>query len=317
MTDYDNTGSSKPSAQAVNGASMHRSRFVFINLKNRLHLPGVGDLLIPCTQHLTAPQYKRMLSAWQTMDQYHIYGFVQYGRVIALLSMEEQHQGSARILTVAVQRNLQGRGFGKRLVVESFCSLGLNTLSAKSLDDILGFYRRLHFSIESSRQNAHGQLVHHCLLTKQALFAAYAHEYSAGAALYTEVNGQRMYVLVTELSGNTGLPKGHVEAGETVEQTALREIFEETGIKARLVPGFGGEIVYPQGRGMLKHFSYFLAVFDSGQSPTSGADVIAHLLPYDQALRKLSFADVRRILREAENFLSLGQIDVVETQTES
>ena len=53
---------------------------------------------------------------------------------------------------------------------------------------------------------------------------------SAGAALYTVQDGQTRWVLVREKSGSVGLPKGHVEKGETPEQAALREIREETGL---------------------------------------------------------------------------------------
>ena len=38
-------------------------------------------------------------------------------------------------------------------------------------------------------------------------------------------------------SGTWSFPKGHMEAGETEERTALRELFEETGFRPRLVPG--------------------------------------------------------------------------------
>ena len=57
-------------------------------------------------------------------------------------------------------------------------------------------------------------------------------EHSAGAVLYTVVNGAPRYVLVTERSGYASLPKGHLEEGETPARAALREIREETGISA-------------------------------------------------------------------------------------
>lgn len=286
------------------GMSAHRSRPMFVNLKSRLHLPGVNELLEPCTQHLTASQYKRMLTAWQSMERYHVFGFVLHGRVIGMLSLEESAPGACRLLTIAVQPNQQGRGLGRRLVVESFCSLNLKELIAKSLDEGLGFYQKLNFKVQAAERNGNGREVHTCLLDRPSLHSSYAHEYSAGAVLFTQKDEQRLYVLVTELSGNTGLPKGHVEEGESEEETALREIHEETGLKARLLPGFGGEIVYPQGRGMLKHFTYFLATYDADDEPQSGTDVTALALPYEQALRKLSFADVRTILRKAETFLN-------------
>lgn len=47
-------------------------------------------------------------------------------------------------------------------------------------------------------------------------------EYSAGGVLYTVYHGKRLYVVVTELDGHTGLPKGHMEKGETARMTALR-----------------------------------------------------------------------------------------------
>lgn len=49
-------------------------------------------------------------------------------------------------------------------------------------------------------------------------------ERSAGGVLYTEIRGHRMYVVVTELDGHGGLPKGHIEPGEQPRHTALREI---------------------------------------------------------------------------------------------
>jgi bis(5'-nucleosidyl)-tetraphosphatase len=271
---------------------------------NRLHLPGLTDLLAPCTQHLTDQQFKRMLNAWQSLPQYHVYGFVQYGHVIGMIALEGQTMSEARVLSVAVKPRLQGRGIGKRLVVETFLTLNLMTLDARTLEELLGFYQKLGFEVIDSCARDDGQLVYRCRLTQQALYAAYTHEHSAGAVLFSQSGTQRLYVLVTERSGNTGLPKGHVETGETQEQTALREIYEETGLPARLLPGFGGEIVYPQGRGMLKHFTYFLAEYDAQLTPVSGEDVIAQALPYEQALQKLSFADVRKILRNAETFLN-------------
>ena len=39
------------------------------------------------------------------------------------------------------------------------------------------------------------------------------------------------FLLIEDLKGRWSVPKGHVESGETLEQTALREIGEETGLK--------------------------------------------------------------------------------------
>ena len=57
-------------------------------------------------------------------------------------------------------------------------------------------------------------------------------EYSCGAVLYTWRDGVPQYVLVYD--SHYGFPKGHIEPGESKKQTALREIFEETGIRAAI-----------------------------------------------------------------------------------
>lgn len=298
---HQQNGIRRPEMESMN---VRKPRAMFVNLKNRMHLPGVNQLIAPCTSHLTASQLKRMLSAWQLMDRYHVFGLIQDGRVIGVVSIEEKIPGEGRILLIAVLPQQQRRGLGRRMVLESFCTLGLQQLSAETLPDMAVFYRKLRFTVGTLRISASGAAIYLCSLSRKELYDAYQHEYSAGAVLFCQGDEERLYVLVTELSGNTGLPKGHVEMGETNEQTTLREIFEETGIKAVIVPGFSGEIVYPQGKGMLKHFAYFLASFQKDQEIRSGPDVTAHILPYEQALRKLSFADVRSILREAELFLN-------------
>ena len=62
-------------------------------------------------------------------------------------------------------------------------------------------------------------------------------EQSCGGVVFTRRNGQILFVVVEEQSGRYSFPKGHMEAGETEEKTALRELYEETGLHARLISG--------------------------------------------------------------------------------
>lgn len=69
---------------------------------------------------------------------------------------------------------------------------------------------------------------------------------SCGVLPYREENGVREYLLVYEsYSQCWSIPKGHMEAGETETETALRELFEETGLTARLDTGHWASIEYP------------------------------------------------------------------------
>ena len=63
------------------------------------------------------------------------------------------------------------------------------------------------------------------------------------------------------------LPKGHVDPGETPEQTATREVWEETGLKATLVAPLG-EIRYVyqfRGQRIFKRVHFFLFRYHSGR----------------------------------------------------
>lgn len=60
-------------------------------------------------------------------------------------------------------------------------------------------------------------------------------EISAGGVVYRHHDGQLQIQLIRDRYGKITLPKGKMEPGETIEQTALREIEEETGITGRIV----------------------------------------------------------------------------------
>ena len=133
-------------------------------------------------------------------------------------------------------------------------------------------------------------------------------EHSAGAVLYTVVNGAPRYVLVTERSGYASLPKGHLEEGETPARAALREIREETGISAPLTTA---EPLWQDGYalrgGGFKRVDYFLARFD-GQTPVSCCEDVAavSLLPYREAWESLGLPGSRRVLEQAHAMICDG-----------
>ena len=69
---------------------------------------------------------------------------------------------------------------------------------------------------------------------------------SCGVLPYRVVDGTREYLIVFEsFSQCWSLPKGHMEAGETEAETALRELLEETGLTAQLDTARSATIEYP------------------------------------------------------------------------
>jgi tRNA nucleotidyltransferase (CCA-adding enzyme) len=70
---------------------------------------------------------------------------------------------------------------------------------------------------------------------------------SCGVLLFQD-GGRRSFLVLYRKDGSPDLPKGRKEKGETDEETALRELVEETGIPAsrvRLTEGFLYENTYP------------------------------------------------------------------------
>ena len=99
--------------------------------------------------------------------------------------------------------------------------------------------------------------------------------------------------------GEWSIPGGRVEPGERVVDTALRELFEETGIRARLtglIDVLDG--IFPEAD---RHYVLidYLAEWVSGE-PAAGDDASAAVfLPFDQALERVSWGETRRILIKA------------------
>ena len=129
--------------------------------------------------------------------------------------------------------------------------------------------------------------------------------HSAGAVLYTVIDGERRYVLVREKNGSSGMPKGHVEAGETLAETALREIHEETGVTATL---HAAEPVtvdeYPIAGGDVKRVSWFVAHY-ADQTPVADRTQVLGVLvlPVEAALKTLTYNSTREILRKVDKAL--------------
>ncbi|SDW89042.1 NUDIX hydrolase [Paenibacillus sp. CF384] len=60
-------------------------------------------------------------------------------------------------------------------------------------------------------------------------------EISAGGVVFRKVGNELQVQLIQDRYGKISLPKGKMEPGETIEQTALREIVEETGMEGVIV----------------------------------------------------------------------------------
>ncbi len=85
------------------------------------------------------------------------------------------------------------------------------------------------------------------------------HEKSCGGLIYREHNGETQLLLLKHrCGGHWSFPKGHMEAGETEMETALREIREETGLRVFLREGFREAVEYSPKPNVKKQVIYFI-----------------------------------------------------------
>lgn len=135
-----------------------------------------------------------------------------------------------------------------------------------------------------------------------------AQEKSCGAVVFRQDGGKALYLLLHYNEGHWDLPKGHVEQGESEEETALREIREETGIsELSLLPGFRESIQYSfrRGGGMVpKEVVFFLAEAKQKAVSLSSEHVGFAWLPFDAAMKKLTYPNARSVLSKAGKALS-------------
>ena len=132
------------------------------------------------------------------------------------------------------------------------------------------------------------------------------YEKSCGAVVFTRINNEIKYLIVRSLTGIYGFPKGHVEPGETEEQTALREVAEEVGLDVKLLSGFKceDEFPIPQKENTFKRIVYFLGEYSDQEFTYQKEELTdALLLDYETAMTLFQFESSKRILTEANNFL--------------
>jgi 8-oxo-dGTP pyrophosphatase MutT (NUDIX family) len=145
-------------------------------------------------------------------------------------------------------------------------------------------------------------------------------EQSAGAVIFRIENKEPHYLLLhypTEARSKKeywDFPKGHLEKGESQQQTAAREVAEETGLReVSFVPGFQENIQYyfrVEGKTIFKTVAFFLAFTRKKEVKISFEHKGFVWLPFEKAMKKLKFANARRILARAHRFLKKQKQDL-------
>ncbi|MDP9398032.1 MAG: NUDIX hydrolase, partial [Actinomycetota bacterium] len=102
------------------------------------------------------------------------------------------------------------------------------------------------------------------------------------------------------------LPKGHVEAGETAEQTAVREVEEETGIRSRVLAPLGVTDYWfvAENRRIHKTVHHYLLEAAGGELSDEDVEVTAVAwVPLGEVRARLAYDGERRLVDAATQLL--------------
>ncbi len=129
---------------------------------------------------------------------------------------------------------------------------------------------------------------------------------SFGIIAISKTAKQTKYLLVQHLAGHWGFPKGHAEIGESPVESACREFFEETGIKASefdsnnfLEENY--EFV-KNGKSISKKVRYYLMFIDEVKIFKQDEELsAADWLTYEEASKKITFSEAQHVLNAARD----------------
>ncbi len=147
----------------------------------------------------------------------------------------------------------------------------------------------------------------------------FSFEKSVGAIIFRETSGIKKYLLLHYQSGHWDFPKGHVEEGEDDIETLKREASEETGISdLTVMSGFkkGIRYFYKAGKdeaerrkkeglalNVIKNVVYYIAETKTDAVKISFEHTGYKWLPYEEALKKITYKNSKEVLKKANDFL--------------
>ena len=126
----------------------------------------------------------------------------------------------------------------------------------------------------------------------------FEYENSCGAIVFNE-NTEKI-LLVKMHNGNWGFPKGHIENNETKEETAIREVHEETNVNIKIIPNFEREIKYIPNEKTIKKVTIFAGITQDEDVKIDTFEIEAfQWCTYEEALKLVTYKLQKDVLEKA------------------
>lgn len=107
-------------------------------------------------------------------------------------------------------------------------------------------------------------------------------------------------LLVKQTQGHWGIPKGHVEENETEQETAIREVKEETNVDVEIEGNNRYIENYITDKGIKKEVVYFIAKKVGGNVIAQESEIKEiEWLDAKEALKRVTYENTRNILKKA------------------
>lgn len=145
---------------------------------------------------------------------------------------------------------------------------------------------------------------------------------SSGGVIYKKSGGNiEVALIIIKKCSNWCLPKGLIDRGETPEQTAVREVAEETGLRGRIINKIG-EISYwyylsEDNAKCRKTVHFYLMEYEGGSTDDHDMEVEkAEWCLIDRAIEKVRYKGERDMLKKAREMLARAGVQFSDVYTD-
>jgi 8-oxo-dGTP pyrophosphatase MutT (NUDIX family)/RimJ/RimL family protein N-acetyltransferase len=222
----------------------------------------------------------------------------------------DEKEGKADF-NIKVQSKYRGKGYAKE-AIQLFSGFYFYNFDGQVIYDNVG-----NVNGQKALQNFGFEVVSRTdnevlfMMTKDRFIAlstegGLKYEKSCGAIINRNNNGFIEFLVVkSKDDDHWGFPKGHMEENENEVETALREVYEETGLNIKIINKFKVETEYFVSTYVLKKVIYFIGIPKDTNVKIQTEEIGEYKwLSYEDAIKLLTYESAKTVLKSAKEYLN-------------